>query len=319
MSFVRTVLGDIDPADLGVTYAHEHVIIAGGGAVEMSADFLLDDVDKAVDELAAARALGLRAVVDAMPADCGRDVLRLAEVSQRSGIHVVAPTGLHHARFYDARHWSRRATADEIAELFVGDIDDGIDAEDYGGPIVRRTAHRAGVVKVGGSGEFPTERDRRVFIAAAQAQTRTGSPILTHCEGGRFGVEQARLLAEHGSQPAHIVLSHVDKVVDRGYHRELAATGAFLEYDGSFRWKDEPNGTLTLLGWMAEDGLLDHVMLGMDAARQGYWSSYGGSPGMTYLLDGFSREMRAIGLDDTALRTIFVINPSAAYAFIDAP
>ena len=27
MSFVRTVLGDIDPADLGVCSAHEHVII----------------------------------------------------------------------------------------------------------------------------------------------------------------------------------------------------------------------------------------------------------------------------------------------------
>ena len=25
MSFVRTALGDIDPADLGVTYAHEQV------------------------------------------------------------------------------------------------------------------------------------------------------------------------------------------------------------------------------------------------------------------------------------------------------
>ena len=54
MTFVRTVLGDIDPAELGVTYAHEHLIITGGKPVEMSADFLLDDVDKAVEELAAA-------------------------------------------------------------------------------------------------------------------------------------------------------------------------------------------------------------------------------------------------------------------------
>ena len=27
MTFVRTVLGDIDPAELGVTYAHEHLVI----------------------------------------------------------------------------------------------------------------------------------------------------------------------------------------------------------------------------------------------------------------------------------------------------
>jgi 5-phospho-D-xylono-1,4-lactonase len=317
VTFVRTVLGDIDPADLGVTYAHEHVIIAGGKPVEMSADFLLDDVDKAVEELTAAKALGLRAVVDAMPADCGRDVLKLADVSRRAAIHVVAPTGLHHERFYDARHWSLRASDEEIAALFVADISEGIDAEDYGGPIVRRTAHRAGVIKVGGSADFPSERDRRVFTAAAIAQRETGCPILTHCDGGRRGLEQVRLLVDVGADPAHVVLSHVDKVVDRGYHRELAATGASLEYDGAFRWIDEPNGTLRLLGWMAEDGLIDRVMLGLDAARRGYWTVYGGSPGMPYLLDGFDREMRAIGLGDEQLRTMLVANPARAFAFIE--
>ena len=30
VTFVRTVLGDIDPAELGVTYAHEHLVIDGG-------------------------------------------------------------------------------------------------------------------------------------------------------------------------------------------------------------------------------------------------------------------------------------------------
>jgi 5-phospho-D-xylono-1,4-lactonase len=315
MSVVRTVLGDLDPADLGLTYAHEHVIIAGGKPVEMSPDFLLDDIDKAVDELTAARALGLRAVVDAMPADCGRDVVALAEVSRRSGIHVIAPTGLHHERFYDARHWSARATVEELAALFVADIDTGIDAEDYGGPIVRRTSHRAGVIKVGGSGAFPTERDRRLFTAAAVAHRQTGCPILTHCEAGTRGLEQLRLLIDAGADPAHVVLSHVDKVVDRAYHRELAGSGAVLGYDSAFRWQDEPNGTLRLLGWMAEDGLLDHVVLGLDAARRGYWTAYGGVPGMTHLLDGFDREMRAIGLDDAALRTMFVTSPARAFAF----
>jgi predicted metal-dependent phosphotriesterase family hydrolase len=37
---------------------------------------------------------------------------------------------------------------------------------------------------------------------------------------------------------------------------------------------------------------------------------------MTYLLDGFEREMRAIGLGDEHLRMIFVTNPARAFAFI---
>ena len=29
MTFVRTVLGDVEPEDLGPTYAHEHLVIDG--------------------------------------------------------------------------------------------------------------------------------------------------------------------------------------------------------------------------------------------------------------------------------------------------
>ena len=94
------------------------------------------------------------------------------------------------------------------------------------GPIVRRTPFRAGVIKVAGSEGGPSDRDRRVFEAAAQAHRRTGVPILTHCEDGTGALEQIRLLRDHGVAARHIVLSHVDKVVDRGYHRELLASGA---------------------------------------------------------------------------------------------
>ena len=45
--------------------------------------------------------------------------------------------------------------------------------------------------------------------------------------------------------PSHVALSHVDKVVDRGYLQALLETGAFAEFDGSFRWGDDDNGTLT--------------------------------------------------------------------------
>ena len=71
--FVRTVLGDIDPGELGVTYAHEHLVIDGGRPVLMEPDFDLADVDAMVTEVGAAVELGLGAVVDAMPCDCGRN------------------------------------------------------------------------------------------------------------------------------------------------------------------------------------------------------------------------------------------------------
>jgi phosphotriesterase-related protein len=316
MPFVRTVLGDIEPSALGVTYAHEHLVIDGGRPCQLFPDFRLDSVEAAVEELAPAVALGLQAVVDAMPADCGRNAEKLAEISRGAGIHVIAPTGLHHERYYDDRHWSVHLDEDAIAELFVADVEEGIDAHDYAGPVVRRTPHRAGVIKVAGEADGLTPLEAKAFGAAASAHARTGVPILTHCEQGRAGPAQARFLLDRGVTPSNVVLSHTDKVVDRGYQRELLATGVTLEYDQGFRWPaDEENGTLRLLEWALEDGRGDRVVLGMDAARRGYWTVHGGQPGMAWLLGTFARAMaeRGIGPDEQA--RIFVDNPARAYTF----
>lgn len=319
MTFVRTVLGDIDPAELGPTYAHEHLAITGGRPRELFPDFVPGDVDEAVEELGEPMLLGLRAVVEGMPADAGRDVLVLAEIATRTGLHVIAPTGLHHARYYDDRHWSLRLVPDELAELFEADLEIGIDALDYGGPVVRRTPHRAGVIKVAGSEGGPSPRDARIFAAAALAQRRTGCPILTHCEHGTGAIEQLELLREHGADLGHVILSHTDKQVDRGYHREILASGAFVEYDQSFRWPDgKPNGTLRLLEWLEEDGLGGQVVLGMDAARRGYWRVYGGQPGLGFLLGPFRDAMRARGISEASIEGYFVANPARAFAFGEA-
>ncbi len=59
MTFIRTVLGDIAPEELGVCYAHEHIIIDPSYATDKNPDFLLDSVGKAVAELRELKALGV--------------------------------------------------------------------------------------------------------------------------------------------------------------------------------------------------------------------------------------------------------------------
>ncbi len=316
--FVRTVLGDIDPSELGVTYSHEHLFIGPSRAVDRAPHLLLDDPTAMVRELAAPVALGLRAVVDGMPCNAGRDVVALAEISRQAGIHVIAPTGIHHERYYGADHWSGRIAIDELAALFIADIEDGIDALDYSGPMVRRTEHRAGVIKVAGSEGGPSGRDSRVFEAAAVAHVRTGAPILTHCEHGTGALAQIELLTSHGVDAAHVVLSHTDKVVDPGYHREILSTGAFLEYDGSLRGDDAPSPTLSLIEAMVSDGLGGQIVLGHDAARRTYLGVYGGAPGLAWLLGDFSALMLARGIPQAMIDGFFVANPARALAF-DSP
>jgi 5-phospho-D-xylono-1,4-lactonase len=253
-------------------------------------------------------AAGVRAVVDAMPADAGRNVRKLAEVSRRAGVHVVAATGLHHARFYGERHWGELLEPERLAELFVADLEEGIDAHDCNGPVVARTSHRAGVVKVAGSLDGPSDRDRRVFAAAAVAAARTGAPVLTHCEAGTGGLAQLRLLDELGVPLERVALSHTDKVAERGYHRELLASGAYLVYDQGLR---APEVTARLVRWAVEDGHADRLLLGTDGARRSLWATLGGAPGLAALATGLGRRLAA-ELGSAVMDRIWVANPAAA-------
>ena len=259
---IRTVLGDIDPSQLGVCYAHEHIIIDDNVATMRFPDFRLLSVENAIAELKQFHADGGRAMVDSMPCDAGRNVMKLAEISRSSGVHILCPTGIHLAKYYDDGHWSHRYTVDELAGLFIADIENGIDRHDYSGPIVERTPHRAGLIKIATGGEEITPRGRRVFEAAAIAHQRTGAPILTHVEEGVGALQQVELLSSHGVDLSKVVLSHTDRKPELSHHSDILQTGVCVEYDSAFRWKTTANPTLELLVALIAE-FPNQIMLGM--------------------------------------------------------
>ncbi|MDJ0954468.1 MAG: aryldialkylphosphatase [Acidimicrobiia bacterium] len=318
MAFVRTVLGDIAPDQLGLTYAHEHVLLDAPIAADRFPHTLLDDEDAAIAELQACAAVGVGAVVDALPCAIGRDPLRLAAASRRSGVHIIATTGLHTRKWYPGLSWTNELEPAALADLFVADIEKGIDRFDYRGPHVERTPHRAGLIKVGTLQEVPNDRDRRSFSAAAETHHRTGVPILTHCEEGRGGLEQVELFAELGISPDTIVLSHTDKVSDVGYHLELAATGVYLELDQSLRHPiGADNPTVRIVTQLIREGHAGRLMLATDGARRSLWTAYGGEPGLAALAAEVVPVLRNEGVDETALEQLLVTNPARFFAFRD--
>lgn len=313
MSFIRTVLGDIPAAQLGVCYAHEHIIIDASYTTQATPDFLLDSAEAGIAELRQFHADGGRAMIDSMPCDSGRNVRKLAAISESSGVHIVCPTGLHLAKYYDPGHWGNFYSTDQLAELFIAEIETGIDAHDYNGPLVNRTSHRAGLIKIATDKIFSV-REERIFAAAAEAHRWTGAPILTHTEQGALGLEQVARLRDLGVDLRHVCLSHLDRNADLAYHQEILASGVRVEYDSAFRWKEgQGNPTLDLVRTLLPE-FPDQIMLGMDAARRGYWVNYGGAPGLSYLLKDFSAQLRAAGISDAQLHKMFVTTPAAAYA-----
>ena len=313
---IRTVLGDIDPADLGATYMHEHLIIDSPLVADRMPHIHLPSVDDAAAEAAACEQAGAGAMVDAMPAGSGRNVGALAAVSRRTGVHIVAVTGLHTAKYYPGQPWAQEASPETLADLFTADIEAGIDRYDYTGPVVERTPHRAGLIKVVSGGPTIDARNRRLFEAAAEVHRRTGAPVLTHCEEGTGALEQLELLRDLGMPLERVVLSHTDKIPEAGLHKELLSSGVNLEYDQALRQADDPAPpTARLVSEMISAGFLSQLMLGTDGARRSLWACLGGSPGLAWLLTGFAGVLDASGVDAAARHQMFVENPAGFLAF----
>ena len=314
MSFVRTILADVKPQELGLTYSHDHIIIEDSYPTYHNPDFLLNDVKKVTQELQAFHEKGGGTMVDTMPANCGRNVNKLAAVSQNSGVNIIVPTGIHLEIYYPPKHWRYHYNEDQLTRLFIADVTEGIDRYDYNGPLVERTPYKAGLIKLATGDEPFTSHQEMIFRAVVNTHLETGVPILTHTNYGRWALEQARMFDKLGADLEHVVLSHVDRRVEVDYHREVLQTGVRVEYDSAFRWKEgQENGTYTLLQALLPD-FNGQITMGMDAARNTYWRSYGGKPGLNFLITDFKRDLEEMGLGDF-YKDIFYRVPQKLFAF----
>ena len=316
MPNTRTVLGDIDSSALGITDSHEHVLIRSGLILVREPDFRLDQTEKSINELRDFSNFGGRTVVDAAPIGVGRDPEGLRAISSVTGVQIIAATGFHKTGYYLDSHWRFLYTAEEIAKLLIDEIELGMDQNGYEGPLSRRSAAKAGVIKVASDYQQINQSTRIAMEAAGIAHRATGAPVLTHTEMGTMAFQQLRLLDSYGVSSCHVVLSHMDRNPDLPLHRELAQTGAFLEYDGAGRVKYFPESTLVeLISGMFDAGLGTQVLMGGDAARRSYWKSYGGGPGLAYLLECFVPRLKREGFTVEEVDQILVHNPARAFAF----
>jgi phosphotriesterase-related protein len=295
VAVVRTVLGDVDPATLGPCDAHEHFFLAT--PAQPGDDFT--DVELAVAEAETLAAAGARAVVDWTPIGLGRDLDGLRTVARRTGLHVVAATGVHRDVHYAADDALRDETVDALAARFAVEIGDA----------------GCGIVKVGAGYHRVRPFEERAFAAAAAAHAATGAPVCVHTEHGTMGLALLERLGSLGVPPGSVVLAHVDRNPDVGEHAETAATGAWLQLDGPGRTKYWPDSTiLALIADLAKRGHADRVLLGGDTGRRSMLRAYGGGPGMDYVFARFKPRLeRELGseLSDR----IFVANPARAFAF----
>jgi hypothetical protein len=115
MATVMTVTGPIAPSQLGVTYAHEHLL---GGPPDWSPDrqdrdLTMLSVEAALKELEIFKLAGGQAIVEMSPFDYNRQPEQLRNLSATTGVHIIMTTGLHKDAY--SHPLTSEATIDELA------------------------------------------------------------------------------------------------------------------------------------------------------------------------------------------------------------
>ena len=224
---VMTVRGEIGPEQLGKCLIHQHVLFGYPGWQGAVRTFDHEEAMAYVLEILneAKKRHGLTTVVDATPADCGRDVEFLKDVSERSGIHIIASSGYYYEGEGATGYFKLRSMVGdapkEIYEMMKKEVTVG----------VGNTGIRTGVIKVATSADEITSYEDMFLRAAGRVSAETGVKIITHTQSGKLGAEQVRRLVSYGAEADCIMVGHLDGCADMDTLMEIFELGAYGGFD----------------------------------------------------------------------------------------
>jgi phosphotriesterase-related protein len=315
--FIRTVTGDIAPEKLGFAHCHEHLYTGRIRGVRIAKRIILDSYRKSLEEARMFYRCGGRCLVDAQPFGAGRDAVSLRNISRETGLHIVASTGFHKTSFYPHNPWVQNAGLKEITDLLVSEITEGMYEYHASDPFKAKSDIRAGIIKLATGDRGLTPLYEKIFSAAAEAHRITGAPIMTHTELSSFGYDQVQFLTRGGVHPEHVLISHMDRVIDVENNARLAEEGVFLQYDTIARYKyHSDEDELRLIEEMAHRGFGNQILLGLDTTRE-RMTAYGGNIGLDYIKTTFLPMLERAGIDGEQVQHFMINNPRRALCFAE--
>ena len=216
MPSVETVEGAVDADELGVVLVHEHVRFRDEAvAAEWPGRYDEQaELDAAIEAVAAAKARGVRTIVDPTAMFGGRDVRFMKRVAEQTGVRIVACTGIYSYDYLP--HYFENRDVDVMAEHFVADIEEGIQGTDISAAFLKCAADAAGV----------TEHVEKIHRAVARASLQTGAPIMAHSMPAvGTGPRQVEIFEEEGVDLARVQIAHCGDTEDVDYIEGLIDEG----------------------------------------------------------------------------------------------
>ena len=273
MAQVPTVTGMVEAEDLGTTLIHEHLRNADEAVhqqwpiVEAVKEDEPHEVppeqvfEIAVREAKAAVDLGVKTIGEPTAMFLGRDVEFMRRVSEETGLQVIPCTGIYTYDYLPQFFLNR--DADQIADLFVHDIEEGIQGSDIKAAFIKCAADEPGV----------NENIEKVHRASARASVRTGAPIMAHSRpASHTGPRQIEIFLEEGVEPDKIQIAHTGDSDDLDYIEALLETGVWIGLDryglDIFLPYEKRQATAKAL---LERGYADRIFLSADSVATTDW------------------------------------------------
>jgi phosphotriesterase-related protein len=308
---VETVNGPVDVEELGLTLIHEH-FRATDEATRFQFPHLYDEQaewDDALSDANAVKGHGVRTVVEPCALFLHRDARFSKRVADESGLQVILATGVYTYDHLPQVLMNR--TEDELAEIFVHDIENGIQGTDIKAAFIKCAADEPGV----------TANVEKIHRAAARASNQTGRPIIAHSRpASGTGLEQMRVFAEEGVDPAKVQVAHTGDTDDLDYIERLLETGCWIGMDryGLDIYLPTEQRQVTVLA-LLEKGHAERMFLSQDwcstldyftpAVEEQLKPTAAPNWSMTFLFDQVIPELKERGMTDEQLDQMMVENP----------
>ena len=263
MAEVQTVQGPVDGGDLGVVLIHEHVRFRDEAIADQWPGAYDPDqeMSAALEAVRAAARHGLDTICDPTVMFGGRDVRFMQRVAEETGIRIVASTGIY---TYDyLPHYFANRDADAMAELFVSDIEQGVQGTDIKAAFLKCAADEPGL----------TDGVEKVHRAVARASKRTGAPIMAHSRpASGTGPKQIDIFEEEGVDLSRVQIAHTGDTDDLDYIESLLGRRVFIGMDRygleMFLPMDRRNATVAEL---LRRGYADRMFLSADSCATIDW------------------------------------------------
>ncbi|XP_029310033.1 N-acetyltaurine hydrolase [Cottoperca gobio] len=335
---VQTVLGLVDPDQLGRTMTHEHLTMSFGcgyfpppsgdeavaenpfqmqhmhwlrqNPYSCHENLLLQQETSAVrDELLAYRKAGGGTIVENTTVGIDRDLPTLKQHAKDTGVHVIAGAGY----YVDSTHTeaTKRMSVEKLTDTIVSEVLHGGDGTDI----------RCGVIGEIGTGWPITESEMKVLKATAHAQIQLGCPVIIHPgRNPEAPAEVLRILQEAGGDISKTVMSHLDRTIfDDGELLEFAKLGSYLEYDLfgtemlNYHYNlevDMPSDSqrVKALAFLVKEGYDDKIVVAHDIHTKSRLTKYGGH-GYSHILNNIVPKMLMRGISQRQVDKILIDNP----------